>query len=288
MHPTLAEAIAAHSTLRDYKANDIAPLTNFYASMQRSAHLARKWLYDEQLADMPIAMANPFDLHDQLNEARDPESVSSLFRHVLSDAAIVYGVWNENSNNAAYAVPLSGDKPLLALPAAMQSAVTALAEYGRRQAALGNYLFGMAGPDMAPAGTLAYALLLGAVGLGFMISGFALMFLVPLLPFIRFFLGILAWLVSIIEAIIAIPIVALAHLNFSGEGLSGSAARHAYLLWLNILIRPALTLFGLLAGLLFFTLGVVFLGMIFQQLTQLVTPADGAMFVTINVALTFL
>ena len=78
------------------------------------------------------------------------------------------------------------------------------------------------------------------------------MFLIPLLPFFRFFIGVLAWLLNVFEAIIAIPIVALAHLNLGGEGLGGGAMRRVYLLWLNIIIRPALTLFGLLVGLLLF------------------------------------
>ena len=109
-----------------------------------------------------------------------------------------------------------------------------------------------------------------------------------MLPFIRFFVGILAWLLSVFEAVIAVPVVALAHLNFSGEGLSGGAARQAYLLWLNILIRPALALFGLIMGLLLFTFGVAFLDMVFHHLMVLAAPGDGAGFGTINVALTFL
>jgi len=206
---------------------------------------------------------------------------------VLNDAAIANGVWNNRAATTAPSI-FDTDKPVLALPSAISNPITALTEFGHRQAALGTYLFGIAGPDVAPAGTLAHALLLGATGLGFMASGFALMFLVPLLPFIRFFIGILAWLLSVFEAVIAVPVVALAHINFTGEGLSGGAARQAYLLWLNIIIRPALVLFGLIMGLLLFAFAMAFLDLVFHQLMHLAAPAGGDGFVTVNVGLTFL
>ncbi|MGE3622754.1 MAG: DotA/TraY family protein [Bdellovibrionales bacterium] len=287
MRPTFAETISSEPALRALSAEEVAPLMGFYQRVANSMRLAHAWLYDRQLADLPVVLPNPFDLKDRLTGASDPGSTSSLFGHVLNDAAVSFGVWNSGIPGPA-ALPSEMDQPVLALPAMMQSAVTGLAEFGQRQTALGNYLFGIAGPDIAPAGTLAYTLLLGACGVLFMASGFALMFLIPLLPFLRFFIGILAWLLSVFEAIIAIPIVALAYLNISGEGLAGGAGRRAYLLWLNIIIRPVLTLFGFVLGLMLFTFAIALLGMIFHHLMRFSAPANGGMYVTANVALTFL
>ena len=287
LHPTVAEAAATDPLLHSFSSDALAPLFSFYTQTASSVGQEHLWLDDRVLADMPMVLANSFDLRDQLAASGDSSAVSSLFAHVLNDGAVVYGVW-DNAAGAAFAATTGSSQSLLALPSAMQNAVTALTEFGQRQTALGNYLFGIASPDLAPPGTLAYALLLGAIGLAFMASGFALVFLLPLLPFFRFFLGILVWLLGIFEAIVAVPIMALAYLNVTGEGVSASAARQAAILGLNIMVRPVLTLFGFVVGLLLFTVAMVFLGMIFQQLTQLTTPASGDMFVTINVALTLL
>ncbi len=287
LHPTVAEAAAADPFLHAFSTDALAPLISFYSQTASSVRQEHLWLDDRVLADMPMVLANSFDLRDQLAASGDSGAVSSLFAHVLNDGAVVYGVW-DNATGAAFAAANGSNQSLLALPSAMQNAVTVLTEFGRRQAALGNYLFGIASPDLAPPGTLAYALLLGAIGLAFMASGFALVFLLPLLPFFRFFLGILVWLLGIFEAIVAVPVMALAYLNVTGEGVSAGAARQAAILGLNIIVRPVLTLFGFIVGLLLFAVSMVFLGMIFQQLTQLTTPASGDMFVTINVALTLL
>ncbi len=283
MRKPIEDTIASDPLLWNYSDEELRPLRGFYNQMERNAHRAHVWLYDRQLNDVPMLLTSSFDLRDQLNIASDPSSISSLFSRVVNDTAVNYGVWN-----SPVASPLAGDQPLLAIPAAAQNAITALAEFGRRQVALGNHLFGIASPDIAPAGTLTYTLLLATTGLLFLGSGFALVFLIPLLPFFRFFVGILSWLLSLFEAVLAVPLVALAHLNFSGEGLSGGAAKQAYLMWLNIIIRPVLTLFGLIIGLLLFTLAIVFLGMIFYPLARLAPANSGGMFVTINVVLTLL
>jgi conjugal transfer/type IV secretion protein DotA/TraY len=288
LHPRLTDMIAADPTLQTLSEEQAAPISGFYQQTARTVRRARDWLYDRQLADMPLMLADPFDLRDETETTNGPAAVSSLFGHVVNDAAIANGVWNAPLPASASPLALDSDQPVLAMPSAFQNPLMALADFGQRQAALGNYLLGIAGPDIAPPGTLAHALLLGAAGLLFLASGFALMFLVPLLPFIRFFVGILAWLLSVFEAVIAVPIVALAHVNFSGEGLSGGAARQAYLLWLGIVVRPVLALFGLIAGLLLFTFAIAFLGIIFHHLMHLAAPAGSEGFVTVNLGLTFL
>ncbi len=288
--PALADQIAADPVLWAFAPEDISPLKTFQTQMTHSSQLVHDWLYNRQLIDVPMVLANPFDLRSQMAAGDDPEAISSLYGHVLNDAANSYGVWNPApvAGKGPGTLVVSDYQSLLAIPNSMQNPLTALAEFGRRQVSLGNYLFGVAGPDVAPAGTLAHSILLSAVGLGFMASGFALMFLIPLLPFFRFFMGVITWLLAVFEAILAIPIVALAHVNVAGEGLSGGTARQAYLLWLNILVRPVLTLFGFITGLLLFSFAIVFLGMVFYQLSRLAAPANGELFVTLNVAITFL
>ncbi len=93
----------------------------------------------------------------------------------------------------------------------------------------------------------------------FFMAGFQAAFIVPLLPFFRYFFNILTWIVSLMEAVIAVPLVALAHLNPGGEGLAGQSAKSAYFMIFNIFLRPILMVFGLIFGLILFTISLVLL-----------------------------
>jgi conjugal transfer/type IV secretion protein DotA/TraY len=98
----------------------------------------------------------------------------------------------------------------------------------------------------------------------FMTAGFTVAFVVPLMPYFRFFFSVLTWLVSTLEAVVAIPLVALAHLSPEGEGLPSQSAKAAYFLIFNIFVRPVLTLFGLIAGLLVFYVAIMLLNATFS------------------------
>ena len=93
----------------------------------------------------------------------------------------------------------------------------------------------------------------------FFTCGFTLAFVVPLMPFFRFFFCVLTWMVSLLEAVVAIPLVALAHLNPEGEGLSGASAKGAYFMIFNVFLRPVLMIFGLICGLIIFIMAIVLL-----------------------------
>jgi conjugal transfer/type IV secretion protein DotA/TraY len=93
----------------------------------------------------------------------------------------------------------------------------------------------------------------------FFTCGFVLAFLLPMFPFTRMFFAVLSWIGAIIEAIIAIPLVALAHLNPEGEGLPGASGKQAYFYVFNLFLFPVLTVFGLVAGLLVFMIAANFM-----------------------------
>ena len=107
------------------------------------------------------------------------------------------------------------------------------------------------------------ASLFSSIAMIFFTCGYTLAFIVPLLPFFRFFFNVLTWVASVLEAVVAIPLVALAHLNPEGEGLSGQSAKSAYFLIFNLFLRPVLTVFGLIAGLLLFYVAIMFLNQTF-------------------------
>ena len=87
-----------------------------------------------------------------------------------------------------------------------------------------------------------------AIGI-LIVAGAVLAYVLPAIPFIRFLFGILAWLLAVIEALLAVTVFCAAHVT-RGEGdrLAVSATRHGWLFLPGLILRPALMLFGLAIG----------------------------------------
>lgn len=98
--------------------------------------------------------------------------------------------------------------------------------------------------------------LLGMLGSAIFTAGAVLLWYVPLIPFIRVFFALMAWIYLVFEAVAMMPIFALMHLQTDGEGLPGSAARTGYLMLLGLLFRPILIVIGFVAALLIFNTAV--------------------------------
>lgn len=99
-------------------------------------------------------------------------------------------------------------------------------------------------------------------GVGLLI-GFILFYIIPFMPFLYFFFAIGGWAKSIFEAMVAMPLWALAHLRIDGDGIPGEAAIGGYHLIFEIFIRPILIVFGLLAAISIFAAMVKILNEIF-------------------------
>lgn len=107
-----------------------------------------------------------------------------------------------------------------------------------------------------PVGTISTLLYFFLVPLIFMFLGvlvsvgatFAIY--IPMIPYVIFTLGAIAWLISTIEAMVAGPIVALGILSPSGHHEMLGKAEPAILLLFNIFLRPSLMLFGFFASML--------------------------------------
>lgn len=109
--------------------------------------------------------------------------------------------------------------------------------------------------------------------IGFM-AGFILFYVLPFFPFIYFFFAVGGWVKGIFEAMVAIPLWALAHLRIDGEGVPGDAAIRGYFLIFEIFIRPILIIFGLLAAISIFAAMVKILNEIFYLVIANVSGSD--------------
>ncbi len=108
-------------------------------------------------------------------------------------------------------------------------------------------LAGYFGPTLSSASSF-----FGTVASIGILIGFILYYVVPFLPFLYFMFALGGWIKGLFEAMVGVPLWALAHLRIDGEGLPGDAAINGYFLIFEIFVRPILILFGLIAALLIF------------------------------------
>ncbi|HNQ91604.1 MAG TPA: DotA/TraY family protein [Alphaproteobacteria bacterium] len=163
------------------------------------------------------------------------------------------------------------DKSVLSMMAAVGSSMAGSALHiaagsadGESIAALN--LMGEAFGDAASA-----ALTLATLGLTI---GVVLHYVLPFLPFMYFFFAVARWVKTIFEAMVGVPLWALAHLRMSGAGLPGDAASSGYFLLLEIFVRPVITVVSLVGSFAVFTALVMGLNSIFVLLISNFAGAD--------------
>lgn len=83
--------------------------------------------------------------------------------------------------------------------------------------------------------------------LALLIPGIMIAYVLPLIPWVMWIAGVTGYLILVLEAVIAVPLMMVAHMTFEGEGLHGRAFQ-VYELLFNVLFRPVLMLLGLFAG----------------------------------------
>jgi conjugal transfer/type IV secretion protein DotA/TraY len=87
-------------------------------------------------------------------------------------------------------------------------------------------------------------------------AGVVLFYVLPLMPFVFFFFAVGTWIKTLFEAMVGVPLWAMAHMRLDGEGLPGEAASNGYFLILDIFLRPIMTVIGLIAAMTIFAVQV--------------------------------
>lgn len=121
---------------------------------------------------------------------------------------------------------------------------------GARTSALGRVgdLFGVGAVTGLAKGALeAFSPFAIMAVVGLFAFGITLAVYIPMLPFVIWYGGIMAWFANVLEGLIASPVGAFAHLEAEGEGM-GQRAQHTYLFLFGVLLRPTLMVFGFFGG----------------------------------------
>lgn len=139
--------------------------------------------------------------------------------------------------------------------------------------------------DLAGDGTSAHTVLF-PIGMIMISMGFT-MVLLTLLPFTRFILGILNWMIMVFEAVLAAPLVALSFLRTEGEGFMPQQAQTSLLMLLGVIIRPILMTFGLVLGLIAFNAIMQIANLIFAPTIAHLSPTSDTSFLSMGVYMIF-
>lgn len=107
--------------------------------------------------------------------------------------------------------------------------------------------------------------------------GASLFFYVPLVPYVLFTLGIISWLIFVIEAMVAAPIVAIGMMDpqTTNNEILGRA-EHAQTLLFSVFLRPALMLVGLIATMILLYVGLAIINVTFLNLIDKLIALSGA------------
>jgi len=121
---------------------------------------------------------------------------------------------------------------------------------------------------------LAMPLLLAWIGIMVTI-GFITAYYVPLLPYLIFTFGAIAWLMAVIEAMVAGPIVALGVTHPEGHEAFGKGEQ-AIMILMNVFLRPSMMIIGYIAGIALSYVGVWLLNAGFEHAVSFMQPATQA------------
>ncbi|MCK5374485.1 MAG: DotA/TraY family protein [Alphaproteobacteria bacterium] len=194
--------------------------------------------------------------NDKLNEAKDGNPFMSAINMLLGTSGL-FEIRKANQHIHPMAQLSAIGKGLV------NSAVLNMA-VSTTSAALGGILKSF--EKMAPMAGLVDAvskLFYSTAFIG-LTAGFVLFYVLPFMPFLYFFFAVANWVKTIFEAMLGVPLWALAHMRIDGEGLPGEAAANGYFLILEILIRPIMTVIAFLAAIIIFSTQVRILNLVWD------------------------
>lgn len=209
-----------------------------------------------------------YTLWNDFTKEIQPESTGNVFTDSVHAIFEKVGLWSLRENEAIH--PLSSmtsmGKALLvkSIYAFGGGAVTGISG--------ATHIFGKGTiPEMIANNLSAFMITVAYIGLG---AGILLYYVVPFLPFIYFMFAIMGWAKTIFEAMVGIPLWALAHLRYDGEGFPTQQSMYGYYLLLDIFLRPILIIFGLIASVTIFYALARTLNNVFDTVTSNLTGFD--------------
>lgn len=115
---------------------------------------------------------------------------------------------------------------------------------------------------------------MSTIGNMLIMGGMTLLFWLPVMPALRVAMAAMTWITAVFLAVAMVPIAALAHLTSEGDGLAGGA-RVAWVLWLNVLLRPILVVLGFVGAVLIYNAFAIYFTNMFGGIASMSTETSG-------------
>jgi conjugal transfer/type IV secretion protein DotA/TraY len=211
------------------------------------------------------ALAHAYDLWAETTSLQNVSN--NIFVDVINAIFGTNGLFDMSKNQSQQIHPLA--QLAAAGRGILESAVRNLGWAGA--AGLGGGLINIEQDHLVGTAGMAVSGFLWSFALTGLSIGFVMFYIIPFLPFIYFFFAVGSWIKTIFEAMVGVPLWAMAHLRIDGQGLPGDAAMGGYFLLLEIFLRPILIIFGMLGGIILFTAQASILNDIWSLVTSNIT-----------------
>lgn len=198
-----------------------------------------------------------------VGEGKVSEFMDKLGEEMGTDDSM-WSVFSDTTSNPIIVAKSIGDK--LNVVATSIFSIGVLAAIVLSVSALGNSL-GAAGGMTIGAAAVSFAITIWFMSVLFSVF-------IPMTPFIIWASVIFAYMIMVLEAIVASPLWAVAHLYPDGDGIVGRAGQ-GYMLVLGLLIRPSLMIVGMVCGLVIIVPMGVFLNTTFASVFSLSVDGSG-------------
>lgn len=197
--------------------------------------------------------------NDELNNEQVKNAFLSAFNLLLGTTGLV-SIRGANQHLHPMAQLVAVGKGLVNSAVFNMAGATSTAFLGGMLKSLGAFS-NIAGLAEAASGVFYATAFLGLT------AGFVLFYVLPFMPFLYFYFAVANWVKAIFEAMVGVPLWALAHMRIDGEGLPGDAAANGYFLIMEIFLRPILTVIGLLAAIIIFSTQVRIMNILWDMVT---------------------
>lgn len=262
--PQVMEEIAKARQSSD---QDVTGTKRYQPYLSNGEKIEFRNTYDQQVG---VAL---FHAYDHWSDNFAEMSVSgNIFMDTINAIFGTAGLFNMRANQDA------GIHPLAQLVGMGRSILeSAIRNLGAAAiAGIGGGVINLLEPHLVGTVALAVSSFLFTVAMTGLGIGFVLYYIIPFLPFVYFFFAVGGWIKGIFEAMVGMPLWALAHLRIDGNGLPGDAAMGGYWLILEIFLRPILIIFGMVGGIAIFTAQATVLNETWSLVTSNLTGFDVA------------
>jgi conjugal transfer/type IV secretion protein DotA/TraY len=225
--------------------------------------------YKDRMISAVLYNAYMFWANTGATATKQTETSGQAFTDTINLIFGTQGVYSMRENTTIH--PLA---QLSALGKSMMDASVRNIAVGLAGSGLSQLVKNFIGNDVSGMGKAAGDFIF-TMGKATMVMSFILYYVLPFLPFIYFMFAVSGWVKSIFEAVVAMPLWALAHITrMDGQGIAGPGANNGYFLLLEIFLRPILILTGLLASITIFSAMVRVLNEVFDLVVSNVSGFD--------------